>query len=152
MKIRPVGFLVPMIALVVLIATSVGGSGAGKPGADNAAARRKEFVLPQKHDAALSREAKLGRNSYGYYCAICHGTGGNADGFNSTNLRTPPTRHTDSILMGTLSDAQIHRMIREGGGALGRSPQMPPWGGVLNDREIANVTAFIRTLAIPAKK
>ncbi len=152
MKIRPVSFPVPMIALVVLLATGVGGSGAGKPGADNAAARRKEFVLPRKHDAGLSREAKLGRNLYGYYCAVCHGKGGNADGFNSFNLKTPPTRHTDSILMGTLSDAQIHRMIREGGGALGRSPQMPPWGGVLSDREIANVTAFIRTLAMPAKK
>jgi mono/diheme cytochrome c family protein len=54
--------------------------------------------------------------------------------------------------MGTLSDAQIHRMIKEGGGALGRSPQMPPWGKVLSDREIANVTAFIRTLAVTAKK
>ncbi len=152
MKIRPVSFRFPMIALMVLLATSVGGTGAGKPGTDNAAARRKEFVLPQKHDAALSREAKLGRDLYGYYCALCHGKQGNADGFNAYNLRTPPTRHTDPILMGTLSDTQIHRMIKEGGGALGRSPQMPPWGGVLNDREIANVTAFIRTLAVPAKE
>jgi mono/diheme cytochrome c family protein len=54
--------------------------------------------------------------------------------------------------MGTLSDTQIHRIIMEGGRALGRSPQMPPWGGVMSDREIADVTAFIRTLAAPAKK
>lgn len=141
-----------MTALMVLIATGVGVSGAEKPGTDNAAARKKEFVLPQKHDVALSREAKLGRDLYENYCALCHGKQGNADGFNAYNLKTPPTRHTDSILMGTLSDAQIHRIIKEGGGALGRSPQMPPWGGVLSDREIANVTAFIRTLAVPAKE
>jgi len=147
-----VGFRVPMIALMVLLATGVGASGAGNPGTDNAAPQKKEFVLPQKHDAGLSREAKLGRNLYGYYCALCHGKEGNADGFNAYNLKTPPTKHTDPTLMGTLSDAQIHRIIKEGGRALGRSPQMPPWGGVLNDRDIANVTAFIRTLAVPVKK
>ncbi len=152
MKIRPGSFRVPMIALIVLLATGVGGSGAGKPGSDNAAARGKEFLLPQKYESGLSREAKRGRVLYEDYCAICHGKQGNADGFNAYNLRTPPTRHTDPILMGTLSDTQVHRMIKEGGKAMGRSPQMPPWGGVLNDREITEVTAFIRTLAVPARK
>lgn len=143
---------VSVIVLVLLLGGSLGAYGAGKPGTDNAAAPKKEFVLPQKHDPALRREAKQGRGLYEYYCALCHGKGGNADGFNATNLKTPPTRHTDPILMGTLSDAQIHRIIKEGGGALGRSPQMPPWGGVLRDREIDNLVAFIRTLSMPAKQ
>lgn len=139
-----------MIPLLVLLGASAGGE--GLPASDNAAARGKEFLLPRKHESGLGREAKRGRVLYGYYCAICHGEQGNADGFNAYNLRTPPTRHTDPILMGTLSDTQIYRMIKEGGRAMGRSPQMPPWGAVLNDREIAEVTVFIRTLAVPAKK
>jgi mono/diheme cytochrome c family protein len=149
---RPGGSRFLRIFLLVLLSASVGWGETKPSGADNAAVRRKEFALPQKHDSGLSREAKRGRALYEYYCALCHGKQGDADGFNATNLKTPPARHTDPILMGTLSDAQVQRIIKEGGGALGRSPQMPPWGGVLNDLEIARVTAFIRTLAVPAKK
>jgi len=149
---RPYGSRLPGIFLLVLLSAGVGWGETKPPGADNAAMRRKEFVLPRKHDTGLSREAKRGRNLYVYYCALCHGKQGDADGFNATNLKTPPTRHTDPILMGTLSDAQVQRIIKEGGQALGRSPQMPPWGGVLKSQEIADLAVFIRTLAVPAKK
>lgn len=140
------------IALLILLAANAGGSEKKLPKSDNAVVSGKKFVLPRKDESGLSREAKRGSVLYEYYCAVCHGKQGNADGFNSYNLRTPPTRHTDPILMGTLSDTQIHRIIKEGGGALGRSPQMPPWGRVLSDREIIDVTAFIRTLTVPVKK
>lgn len=151
MKRRHWGAWFPTIALLVLLASCAAGGGTGSTGTDNTAKRGKRFAIPRKHDPGLSREAKQGRVLYEYYCELCHGKTGDADGFNAYNLRTPPTRHTDPILMGTLSDTQIQRIIKEGGGALGRSPQMPPWGGVLSDREIAEVTAFIRTLAAPAK-
>lgn len=152
MRKRPGGFLFPAIAMLLLFAASAVGSDRRPSGSDNAAARGKEFLLPRKNETGLSREAKRGRILYEYYCAICHGKQGNADGFNAYNLKTPPTRHTDPVLMGTLSDTQIRRMIKEGGKTMGRSPQMPPWGLVLNDREITEVTAYIRTLAVPAKK
>ena len=142
----------PGIFLLVLLSAGAGCGETKPPGVDNAASRRKEFALPRKHDSGLSREAKHGRALYEYYCALCHGKQGNADGFNATNLKTPPTRHTDPVLMGTLSDAQVQRVIKEGGQALGRSPQMPPWGGVLKSQEVADITAFLRTLAAPEKK
>lgn len=151
MKRRPGVSWFPTIVMLILMASCAGGGGSGSSGPDNASKRGKAFALPRKHDSGLSREARLGKVHYEYYCALCHGKTGDSDGFNAYNLRTPPTRHTDPILMGTLSDTQIQRIIKEGGGALGRSPQMPPWGGVLSDREIADVTAFIRTLVPPAK-
>jgi len=145
------GSLIPGIFLLVLLSAGAGWSETKPSGSDNAVVRRKEFVLPRKHDSGLSLEAKRGRALYEYYCAICHGKQGNADGFNAANLKTPPMKHSDPILMGTLSDAQIRRVVKEGGAALGRSPQMPPWGGVLKDREIADLAAFVRTLAVPTK-
>ncbi len=141
----------PAVLLLLFLASCAGGGGAGSGAAGPAKPGGKTFALPPEPDAGLGREARRGKAIYEYYCALCHGTTGNADGFNAFNLRTPPTRHSDPILMGTLSDTQIRRIIREGGAALDRSPQMPPWGGVLSDREIADVTAFIRTLAVPAK-
>lgn len=142
---------VPAIALLVFLVSCAGGGGPGSGATKAENPEGKIFSLPPAPDPELSREARRGKALYEYYCALCHGATGNADGFNAFNLRTPPTRHTDPILMGTLSDTQIRRIIREGGGALGRSPQMPPWGGVLGDREIADITAFIRTLAAPEK-
>ena len=109
------------------------------------------FVLPQKHMTSLTREEQHGKVLYEYYCVLCHGKTGEGDGFNSFNLSTPPARHADATFMGTLSDTQIQLVIREGGSVLGRSPQMPPWGRVLTDQEISNMTAFIRTLAQPGE-
>lgn len=152
MRKRLGGFLFPALAMLLLIAASAVGSDRRPSGPDNAATRGKEFLLPRKNETGLSREAKRGRILYEYYCAVCHGKQGNSDGFNAYNLKTPPTRHTDPILMGTMSDTQIRRMIKEGGKAMGRSPQMPPWGLVLNDREITEVAAYIRTLAVPARR
>ena len=140
------------IFLLVLLSAGAGWGETKPHGGENAAVRGKEFALPRKHDSGLSREAKRGRALYEYYCALCHGKQGDADGFNATNLKTPPAQHTDPILMGTLSDVQVQRIIKEGGQALGRSPQMSPWGGVLKSQEIVDLTAFIRTLAVPAKK
>jgi len=151
MRIATRRLRLPAIALLVLLASCAGGGAPGSGAAGQAKPGGKSFALPPEQDPGLSREARRGKALYEYYCALCHGATGNADGFNAFNLRTPPTRHTDPILMGTLSDTQIRQIIRDGGGALGRSPQMPPWGGVLSDREIADITAFIRTLAVPAK-
>lgn len=105
------------------------------------------FLLPQAHETGLANEEEHGKVLYEYYCVLCHGKTGEGDGFNSFNLKTPPARHTDSTVMGTLSDTQIQQIIKDGGSALGRSPEMHPWGGVLNNKQISDLTAFIRTLA-----
>lgn len=120
-------------------------------GADKHQSERRGFLLPQKHKTSLTREEQRSKVLYEYYCALCHGKRGEADGFNSFSLSVQPTKHSSATLMATLSDAQIHQIIREGGAALGRSPQMPPWGGVLTDQEISNLTVFIRTLAEPSR-
>ena len=109
--------------------------------------RPSGFVLPQKHKSTLTRSEQRGRVLYEYYCALCHGKRGAADGFNSSTLDKLPKKHTDATYMATLSDTQIQLIIREGGPALGLSPATPPWGGVLTDREISDLTAFIRTLS-----
>jgi cytochrome c oxidase cbb3-type subunit III len=109
----------------------------------------QEFVLPQKHTTSLSKKEKKGQALYVYYCSLCHGESGNADGFNAPNMRTHPAKHSDATLMATLSDSQIQQIIQKGGPVLGRSPEMPPWGNVLTNQEIADLTAFIRTLSLP---
>jgi mono/diheme cytochrome c family protein len=105
------------------------------------------FVLPQKHESRLTLAEQRGQALYEYYCALCHGKTGHADGFNSYSLATTPAKHADASLMATVSDTQIQRIIKEGGAVMGLSPQMPPWGGVFTDEQIADLTTYIRTLA-----
>jgi mono/diheme cytochrome c family protein len=106
------------------------------------------FVLPQKTKNELTPAEQKGQSLYEYYCVICHGKMGKGDGFNSYNLTNPPKNLADRSQMAVLSDSQIEKVIRDGGTTLGLSPQMPAWGGVLTEKETADVTAFIRTLAM----
>jgi mono/diheme cytochrome c family protein len=106
------------------------------------------FRLPHKPKSALTPAEQKGQSLYEYYCVLCHGKTGKGDGFNSYNLTKHPKDLADQAQMKALSDSQIEKVIRGGGPALGLSPQMPAWGGVLTENEAADVTAFIRTLAV----
>ena len=117
-------------------------------GSEKTQQSQSKFLLPQKHevDTGFTREEQKGRRVYEYYCALCHGKTGQGNGFNSSILATPPAKHADSDRMVRISDTQIKRTIKDGGVSQGRSPLMPAWGGVLLDKEISYVTAYIRTL------
>jgi mono/diheme cytochrome c family protein len=106
-----------------------------------------DFVLPQKHKSPLTPAEQKGQALYEYYCALCHGETGQGDGFNSFNLTIPPAKLADATRMAGRSDAQMQEIIKKGGPALGLSPLMPPWGGVLTDKQVSDLTAFVRTLA-----
>lgn len=105
------------------------------------------FVLPQKHDTRLTPTEQNGQALYEYYCALCHGITGKGDGFNSYNMDSPPAKHADKSRMAARSDTQLQTIIRKGAPGLGLSPLMPPWGKTLTDREIADLTSYIRTLS-----
>lgn len=105
------------------------------------------ILVPKKPPPTLLSRAQIrGYRNYQVYCVACHGSRGNGDGFNARNLSIPPAKHSDASYMGALSDKDIQKIIKGGGASQGRSPLMPPWGGVLSDTEISNLTAFIRIL------
>jgi cytochrome c oxidase cbb3-type subunit 3 len=49
--------------------------------------------------------------------------------------------------MGKLTDKQIFDTIKLGGEAVGKSPIMPKWGGLLTDQQIQEIVAYIRSLS-----
>jgi mono/diheme cytochrome c family protein len=113
------------------------------------AAPDKQFHLPPRNKSGLTPGQKRGQPLYHYYCATCHGDTGNADGFNAYSLTPPPPKLSSAKFMAPLSDATIERAIKDGGLGLGLSPHMPPWGGVLTDRDISDLTQFLHTLVKP---
>lgn len=78
-----------------------------------------------------------GKRLFVKHCAGCHGPDGKGDGYkllgpDPANLTAPATRKK--------SDRALLATIHEG------KPNMPSWKGLLSDRDIQNVLAYIRTL------
>ncbi len=90
-----------------------------------------------------------GAEHYQLYCATCHGAEGGGDGPSSVALDPKPAAHSDGNYMNALTDEYLTKVIKEGGAAVGKSPLMVPWGGALNDDQLKDVIAFIRSLASP---
>jgi len=96
----------------------------------------------------LGYTAREGRVLYRHYCLNCHGDAGKGDGFNAYNLDPRPRSLADSTFQAQHSDSDLVAAIRSGGGAVGLSTGMPPWGRTLNERQIQHVVEFVRTLPV----
>ena len=102
--------------------------------------------LVEVPEGDLRGDASAGAKTYQLYCATCHGAQGKGDGI-AAPKNPPPADHTDAAYMGKLDDAYLYRVIQRGGAAVGKSPLMAPWGGVLADEQIRDVIAHLRTLS-----
>ena len=92
--------------------------------------------------------AEAGGKLYQTRCAPCHGPDGKAATPTAQALNPKPRDHTDGAYMNQLSHEHLVKVIRNGGPAVGKSPIMPP-NPDLNDQQIDDIIAFVRTLAVP---
>ncbi len=88
-----------------------------------------------------------GAHWFSFYCVHCHGWTGKGDGPTAAMLDPRPRNLTNGKYTNFVSNVDIFTMIKGGGLARNLSQAMPPWGNVLQDQDIWNVVAFIRTLA-----
>lgn len=119
----------------------------GTPESDSATAAQTaeltDWVMPVSD---LPYNAREGRTVFLHYCAPCHGEGGHGDGFNAYNLDPRPRDLSNPEFQANRSDEELIAVVRSGGGVAGLSNGMPPWGRALNERQVNNVVAFLRTL------
>lgn len=87
-----------------------------------------------------------GKDLYNTYCAQCHGMEGNGMGVNVRDMSVQPRDHTDAEAMSSRSDADLFKVIKEGGQAINKSVLMPPWGDALSDEEINRLVKYLRVL------
>lgn len=85
-----------------------------------------------------------GKEKFVQICASCHGETGKGDGPAGAALNPKPRDLSDAAYTSTLSDEHLHKVIAEGGAAVGKSPLMPAWRGALTDEDIDNVIAYLR--------
>lgn len=123
---------------LLLAVTVLPAAGCGRVGADPTAAA----VAPP----GGAYELELGKSIYLAYCATCHGETGAGDGFNAFNLDPRPRDLGDPAFQKSKSDENLEDVVRRGGAGVGLSSLMPPWGHTFNERQIEEVTLFLRSL------
>lgn len=100
--------------------------------------------------AGHSQNAAEGRKLYASYCATCHGEKGKGDGVAAGSLPVKPQDHTNGAVMNKMSDQALTDVIVKGGGSVGKSAFMPAWGSSLNEKQVRDIIAYIRTLSSAA--
>jgi cytochrome c oxidase cbb3-type subunit 3 len=103
------------------------------------------FLVPSV--AWSAGDVAKGKQKYQEFCAACHGQSGKG----GAALPVKPRDHTDAAYMDQLTDQQIFTAIKQGGEAVGKSPLMPKWGGLLTDQQIEDLVAYVRSLSVPSK-
>ena len=93
-----------------------------------------------------------GKKLYTNFCSACHGDTGKGDGPSGSALPARPADHTNGAVMNQLNDKFLVDMITKGGSAVGKSSFMPAWGSSFNDKQIRDMVAYIRGLAVPPYK
>lgn len=107
------------------------------------------IILP---GAAGAQTIAEGKKLYASYCAACHGDQGKGDGVAARSLPVKPADHTDGAVMNQLSDKFLTDIIAKGGSAVNKSGFMPAWGSSLNNKQVSDIVAYVRSLAVPAYK
>ena len=98
--------------------------------------------IPAAADDAAATKAK---ENYGTYCRKCHGDHGKGDGPGAAMLNPKPRDFADCQNMQKRSDAELFKVISEGGEAVGMSADMQAWGGTLSDDDIHGLMTFVRS-------
>lgn len=77
-------------------------------------------------------------------CARCHGADGAGKGLDTKAFDVVIANFTDADYSRSTED--IQNIIVNGGVANNLSPYMPPWGSVLSDNEVKDLTQYIESL------
>ena len=81
-----------------------------------------------------------GRKIFRARCKTCHGSSGRGDGRMSRIIRNPSPA---DLTRSTLTHDEMLAIVSAGGGAVGRSDRMPPWGQELLYPELVSVVNYL---------
>lgn len=91
---------------------------------------------------AMPARAEDGKPIFDKNCATCHGPGGKGDGPAGKMLKPPPADL--AVVAKTRSEADIIKVIKEGGKSVGKSPSMPGFKGRLTDDQVQGLVQYVK--------
>jgi mono/diheme cytochrome c family protein len=98
---------------------------------------------------AIAANLQAGKAYMEKHCAQCHGKDGSGNGpaLAIIGANVTPKNWTSKAAMSGLSDADLTNIITKGGAAVGKSNFMPAFGAKASPAKIADMVAYIRSLA-----
>lgn len=144
-----IGFVVLLLSIVAILAACSRKSAAVK--ADplrNAYDVEQDWNDPQ-HLIPLDYQQAQGKRLFYQNCVWCHADSTPAGPSNRMNLTPTPALMNDGATLNGMSDEFVQNIITLGGGAMGKSAMMPPWGRTLSQDEIRAIIAYTRVIAQP---
>ncbi len=98
--------------------------------------------------AAAGDAAAEAKSLFKTRCVICHGENGKGDGPTAAALNPKPRNYTDAAWQKSVTDADLAKIIVEGGQAVGKSPLMPANPDLKAKPEVVNeLVKIIRSFA-----
>jgi len=94
---------------------------------------------------AVPAHAEDGKPIFDKNCSTCHGPGGKGDGPAGKLLKPPPADL--ATVTKSMSDADIAKVIKEGGRSVGKSAAMPAFKGKLTDDQINGLVQYVKGFA-----
>lgn len=118
-----------------------------KEGNEPTAKLAEDGTIPPKVTPAPATAASGDpiEEKYATYCVTCHGPNGDASVPAAQAMNPKPRDFTDAAWQGSVDDARIAKVIKEGGAAVGLSPTMAPWGSVLSDADVEGLVKKVRS-------
>ncbi len=107
-------------------------------------------ITRPRHDGGTpvaGADPDQGAHWFSFYCVHCHGWTGKGDGPTAAKLDPRPRNLTNGKYANFISNLDLFKVIKGGGAARNLGVAMPPWGNIVQDQDIWNMVAFIRTLA-----
>ena len=89
---------------------------------------------------AVPESELIGRELFESRCVLCHGPYGEGDGRMAKVIKDPPPFN---LTLSAIPESFTREIVMEGGEAVGRSVQMPPWKDELTEREIDALLDFL---------
>jgi len=94
---------------------------------------------------AAAPDLAAAKDNYNMFCSKCHGANGKGDGPAAASLHTQPRNYTDCATMSKITDDTLFKAIKDGGGSVGLSAEMPSWSKGFDDDEIHGLVAYVRS-------
>ncbi|MFW5926553.1 MAG: c-type cytochrome [Wenzhouxiangella sp.] len=96
--------------------------------------------------SAWAADPEAGEAKFKQLCATCHGDAGKGDGPAAAGLDPKPRDMSDTEWQESVDDEHLRTVITEGEPAVGLSSTMTAFGHALDDDDLDNVIAYIRSL------
>lgn len=84
------------------------------------------FAAPAFAADPTAAEREEAKTIFAQRCVVCHGTTGAGDGPTAAALNPKPRAFADPAFQAAAKDADLEKVIVEGGPSVGKSPLMPP--------------------------